>query len=88
MNVGSISGLGKLGSAKATISLSSSPKNCVKVLSAAQGKPKPISAPKPAPAGKPLPATGVPSAPVWIGVLSLGGALAVRRWAVRTARTG
>ncbi|MEX2556898.1 MAG: immune inhibitor A domain-containing protein [Actinomycetota bacterium] len=88
VSVGSISGLGKLGTAKATISLSSSPKNCVKVLSASQGKPKPVSAPKPAPAGKPLPATGVPSAPVWIGVLSLCGALAVRRWAVRTARTG
>ena len=88
VDVQSITGLGKLGSAKATLGLSSSPSKCLKVLSAAQANPKPVAGkPKPAPAGKPLPATGVGDAPIWIVGVAFAGALALRRW-TRATRTG
>ncbi len=77
MNVNSLSGLGTLGDANASLTMTANPDNCLKVLAIGQGKPKPKPKP-PAPPAKPLPETGLSSLPATLMVAAVAAALFLR----------
>jgi M6 family metalloprotease-like protein/uncharacterized repeat protein (TIGR01451 family) len=70
MKVSSMSNLGVEGSETASLTMATSPKNCIKVAAIPQGKPKP----------KPLPATGSRGWPIALGSIAAMAAISLRRW--------